>query len=132
MFIRRVQRVHCKILALTSTDILGNNLLCFSTLATSTTTTTTTTPAPTVAPNCNGIPMTDWSCCTTNNPCNINEGDCDDDRQCAAGLVCGTNNCRATGITGSNWHSGADCCVGMTHFKMITFFQQLSYYVLFT
>ena len=72
----------------------------------------TTTPAPTVAPNCNGIPSTNWVCCTPSNQCNVNEGDCDVDSDCSGSLVCGTNNCQATALPGSNWISSADCCVG--------------------
>ena len=45
------------------------------------------------------------SCCTTNNPCEINQGDCDYDDQCKGDLVCGEDNC------GSNFTSTAmDCC----------------------
>ena len=32
------------------------------------------------------------SCCVNGN-CGLNEGDCDRDSDCQAGLVCGTNNC---------------------------------------
>eukprot|EP00941_MAST-03F_sp_MAST-3F-sp1_P006519 g6519.t1 len=33
------------------------------------------------------------SCCTTSNLCAEAEGDCDSDSECAAGLLCGSNNC---------------------------------------
>ena len=33
------------------------------------------------------------SCCTTENQCGENEGDCDNDADCNPGLVCGTDNC---------------------------------------
>ena len=62
---------------------------------------------------CNGVPSTDWSCCTSANKCNVGEGDCDRDSDCASGLICGTDKC-SPGVTGSNWHRFADCCRG-TH-----------------
>merc|ERR1712228_371551 len=52
---------------------------------------------------CNGgIP----SCCTEDNQCGINEGDCDNDSHCLPGLVCGKNNC-----VGSAFKSTDDCCM---------------------
>ena len=64
--------------------------------------------------NCDGIPSTDWSCCSSSRPCSIGKGDCDRDSDCAGGLICGTNNCeRNFGKTGSNWSSAADCCIGI-------------------
>ena len=65
-----------------------------------------------IAPNCDGIPRTDWSCCSSRNQCNVGEGDCDRDGDCASGLICGANNCRP-GKTGSRWSSYADCCIGI-------------------
>ena len=52
------------------------------------------------------------SCCTPNKPCKDGEGDCDKEKDCAAGLVCGNNNC----ITGPLGHIGGfdkddDCCM---------------------
>ena len=73
----------------------------------------TAPPVPTtVAPNCDGVPSTGWSCCSSSNPCNVGGGDCDTDSDCAGSLRCGNNNCRAIGIPGSNWSSSADCCEG--------------------
>ena len=48
---------------------------------------------------------TDWSCCD-NKPggCGENEGDCDNDSHCKAGLKCGTDNCP------SGFPSIYDCC----------------------
>ena len=46
-----------------------------------------------------------WACCTTLQPCEYGEGDCDNDGECAGSLVCGTNNC------GGIFDSGADCCI---------------------
>ena len=75
---------------------------------------TTTTPGPTVAPNCDGIPSTDWSCCSSSSPCNVGGGDCDFDSHCASGLTCGNNNClNDFSSSGSGWSSAADCCEGM-------------------
>ena len=34
-----------------------------------------------------------WDCCTDDNKCSENQGDCDYDSDCAGDLVCGTNNC---------------------------------------
>ena len=77
----------------------------------------TTTSGPTVAPTCNGVPSTGWSCCSSSSPCSQGGGDCDNDNQCGSGLVCGQNNCRSDfSSTGSNWSSGADCCIGKLFF----------------
>ena len=48
---------------------------------------------------------TDASCCN-NKPggCGENEGDCDNDSHCKAGLKCGTDNCP------SSFPSSYDCC----------------------
>ena len=50
---------------------------------------------------------TDWAYCTQANPCGAGQGDCDNDRQCRPGLLCGFDNCK-------NFHPGAhrlaDCC----------------------
>ena len=48
----------------------------------------------------------DWnySCCTSANPCGLNQGDCDTDDDCFGDLRCGTDNCIGFGDT------GADCC----------------------
>ena len=70
--------------------------------------TVTTTPAPNA---CNGIPSTEWSCCSSSSPCNVGGGDCDNDSECAGNLKCGTNNCQNDFPSGT-WSSVADCCVG--------------------
>lgn len=65
---------------------------------------------------CNGVPFTDWNCCTSLSPCNLGGGDCDTDVQCASGLKCGTNNCnRDYSSAGSNWSQSADCCECMSY-----------------
>jgi len=50
----------------------------------------------------------DWNCCTKNNPCPIGQGDCDNNSDCAEGLVCGTDNCRDTNPDALQ---AADCCM---------------------
>ena len=75
--------------------------------------------------NCNGVPTTDWSCCTSSNPCNTGEGDCDTDSDCSGRLTCGTNNCKATGVSGSYWSSSADCCEGKMYCIHISLIQKL-------
>ena len=47
------------------------------------------------------------SCCTKDEPCALNEGDCDTDAECQGGLKCGNNNC-----VGYGFDSTDDCCVG--------------------
>ena len=48
------------------------------------------------------------SCCTPDNPCGSDEGDCDSDDDCKAGLHCGTDNCSAK--DGFAWDGTDDCC----------------------
>ena len=44
--------------------------------------------------------------CTTDEPCEFNEGDCDSNDECQSHLFCGSNNCpNSLGIS-----SSADCC----------------------
>ena len=65
---------------------------------------------------CNGVPMTNWSCCDPENPCEVGGGDCDRDSDCSGSLKCGNNNCRNDfSVDGSNWSSNADCCYGNKH-----------------
>ena len=54
-----------------------------------------------------------WGCCTAENPCDINQGDCDSHPDCNGDLGCGEDNCPA------DFPSHADCCVdssGTVHF----------------
>jgi len=55
---------------------------------------------------CNGGEGT-ADCCTSDKPCDLGGGDCDNDDECAGDLVCGYNNCK-------DFHTGAasknDCC----------------------
>ena len=46
----------------------------------------------------------DDGCCTSDNPCEFGEGDCDRDSHCKGGNTCGTDNCW--------WGDYDDCCEG--------------------
>ena len=46
-----------------------------------------------------------WDCCTSQNPCGLNSGDCDLNDHCMNDLVCGIANC------GEGFPANADCCV---------------------
>ena len=63
---------------------------------------------------CNGIPHTDYGCCSRDNRCGIGMGDCDDDSHCIPGLKCGRDNCWSDFRIGNgfNWDFLADCCYG--------------------
>ena len=51
----------------------------------------------------------DYDCCTSSNPCGLNEGDCDNDSECNGNLICGTDNCQSLD---SGWAaSDFDCCM---------------------
>ena len=66
------------------------------------------------ATRCNGVPRTNWSCCTHTEPCDAGGGDCDRDSDCLGSLKCGNNNCHSDFATdGSNWNTIADCCYGI-------------------
>ena len=45
-------------------------------------------------------------CCTPDQKCGLDEGDCSDDSDCHAGLVCGTKNCPK----GVGFSERASCC----------------------
>ena len=45
-----------------------------------------------------------YSCCTSSNQCDENQGDCDSDDECIGNLQCGKDNCQ------SPFPSDADCC----------------------
>ena len=62
---------------------------------------------------CYNATLGDEEFCTVDNPCGINEGDCDVDSECQLGLGCGSNNCPASVVVGlSNNHPEkvVDCC----------------------
>ena len=45
-----------------------------------------------------------WTCCSIQNPCKVDEGDCDSDTECLGNHFCGTDNCP------NGFPSSADCC----------------------
>ena len=51
-----------------------------------------------------------WACCTKKDPCYVDEGDCDNDDECAGDLVCGKNNCPDT-FTVRRGKNRPDCCM---------------------
>ena len=62
------------------------------------------------------------SCCNfLPEKCGENEGECDSDADCKAGLSCGIDNCPAWG----NFHHDADCCFNVTGIIFIPYFTQL-------
>ena len=52
----------------------------------------------------------DDDCCTSENPCKKDGGDCDDDNQCEGDLVCGEDNCKESWIGTMNFKATTDCC----------------------
>ena len=61
------------------------------------------------AAHAQGLDNPDGKCCSTDNICGLDEGDCDKDEHCADGLYCGNNNCPGMAAT-------HDCCTkGMTN-----------------
>ena len=59
-------------------------------------------------PACDPATWSDYddSCCTSEKPCGIGQGDCDENDQCAEGLVCG----KGKGSCGSGFPATANCC----------------------
>ena len=73
----------------------------------------TTTTVATTETTCNGVPSTNWTCCSHTAPCNEGGGDCDRDSDCIGTLKCGMDNCLTDfSSSGSGWNTGADCCAG--------------------
>ena len=55
--------------------------------------------------DCTASATNDWNCCNNKaEKCGENEGDCDNDSHCKAGLKCGTDNCP------SGFPLNYDCC----------------------
>lgn len=57
---------------------------------------------------------TDTGCCTEDEPCDLGDGDCDEDSQCRGDLICGDNNCPAGNDQIDSallWNAGDDCCM---------------------
>ncbi len=53
---------------------------------------------------CDWTGVNTWSCCSSWQPCEVFEGDCDNDYDCLGYLLCGTDNCYTP------FEYGADCC----------------------
>ena len=52
-----------------------------------------------------------WACCSSLNPCEEAEGDCDNDYDCLGNLKCGKNNCHPP------FDEDADCCYDPLTFR---------------
>ena len=56
------------------------------------------------------------TCCTPDNKCGEDEGDCDSDNDCQEGLKCGVDNCSNKGnanpkpFPNNEWDATDDCC----------------------
>ena len=60
-----------------------------------------------------------WDCCTNENPCGLNMGDCDLNDHCMNDLVCGIANC------GAGFPVNTDCCENSgTYISSLFFFVQ--------
>ena len=57
--------------------------------------------------NPNGDCIGDFDFCSSSYPCGEDQGDCDSDSQCNAGLICGTDNCPSH----LEFDSTVDCCI---------------------
>ena len=60
---------------------------------------------------CNAIDGNVYTCCSSTNQCDRNQGDCDSDSECSGDLICGSNNCKFP------FPSDADCCYGAGNSK---------------
>ena len=68
---------------------------------------------------CAGLAPHQATCCTATQPCGEGGGDCDQDVDCGAGLVCGTDNCRQFN---KQAHKDYDCCAkaGRVHIELVS------------
>merc|ERR1712227_660426 len=67
-----------------------------------------------------------WSCCSSTNQCDVDQGDCDTDADCKTGLKCGSNNCKPS--TANNYNSNSDCCYKPSDCpEKYTYFQHTGY-----
>ena len=65
---------------------------------------------------CHIATVGDEDFCTTDEPCGVDEGDCDDDDECRNDLICGLSNCPDS----LDVSSAIDCCEPKgNHFLMI-------------
>ena len=53
-----------------------------------------------------------WTCCSSANPCQDKEGDCDTNADCIDDLTCGIRNC------GPLYPANSDCCESEGRLKM--------------
>ena len=63
--------------------------------------------------------------CTTDEPCGVDEGDCDSDNECKSHLFCGSNNCLdSLGIL-----SSIDCCEPKGYKTLLIIFPGIIYLI---
>ena len=55
---------------------------------------------------CYGTNVGDEDFCTTDEPCEVDKGDCDSNGECKSHLFCGSNNCPSS----LGFLSSVDCC----------------------
>ena len=67
--------------------------------------------------------------CTTDEPCKVDEGDCDSNEECKSHLFCGSNNCPDS----LGFSSSVDCCEPKGNKTLlVNMFQPLSLYRVFS
>ena len=71
---------------------------------------------------CYGATLGDKDFCTTDEPCEADEGDCDTNEQCKGDLSCGANNCPES----LGFLSSVDCCEPKGDKTLLVVFQPLS------
>ena len=50
------------------------------------------------------------ACCSEEEKCTINEGDCNTDTECFGSLICKANSCPTSADPSKNFHERASCC----------------------
>ena len=50
------------------------------------------------------------ACCSEEEKCTINEGDCNTDTECFGSLICKANSCPTSADSSKNFHKRASCC----------------------
>ena len=63
-------------------------------------------------PNCNQDTWEKYSnaCCSEDEKCSINEGDCNLDSECYGSLICKRNSCPQSEDISKQFHERASCC----------------------
>ena len=66
-------------------------------------------------PKCNPDSWEDYggysnACCSEDEKCTINEGDCNLDSECYGSLVCRPNSCPVSTESSKQFHKRASCC----------------------